>query len=181
MRSTFALAYSAGMAAFGVGTAVVGQPRPTLVALAAAWSAGRAEPVCQSRGPRGEYLGPIPGAEYCHWPTVARDLGVGTVSGHRDGVGGLTEITWDRTLPDTAAAARLADSLGTALTARGLRERPGRGGGRRWESAALGVQFLRVPARPGAGSHVLVFATSLPGALPDLTCPRPRSGDAPGA
>ena len=186
MRIGLALAYPAVIASIGATRAGVTragatQAAPTLEALAAAWSAGRAEPQCQPRGPRGEYLGPAPGAAYCQWPTVARNLGVGMVSGHRDAVTGLGEITWDRMLPDTAAVTRLADSLGGALTARGLHGRVCPGGGRRWEAAALGVQFLRVRSRPDVGPRVLVFATTVPSALPDLNCPRARSGGAPGA
>lgn len=90
----------------------------TLEDIAAAWSGGRTDAACRPHGPRGEYL--VPGDEHCQWPTVSRGAQWSTVSGSRGSVLGLSSLTWERTVPDVAAALQLADSLGAALTERGL-------------------------------------------------------------
>jgi hypothetical protein len=144
----------------------------TLEELAAAWSGGRTDPTCQPHGPRGEDLGPLPGSEYCQWPTVVRGRQSSTVSGMRNALSGsLVSLTWERAVPDSAAVARLRDSLGTAFRAWGLAEHPCRSGGRRWQTATFGAEFAAgVRGRDGR-LRVLVFATTLPAALTPVTCP----------
>jgi hypothetical protein len=147
------------------------QPEMTLEEIAAAWSGGRADPTCRSSGPRGEYLGPVPGAEHCQWPTVTRGAEWGTVTGLRDAVMGLTSLTWERSVPDTSAAARLADSLGTALTRHGLTAYLCPEGGHRWQQPGLGVQYVLGPLGADGRVRVTVFATTLTESLPELLCP----------
>ena len=86
-------------------------PPQTLPELAAAWSGGRSDPVCQNRGPNGEYLGTSPGAQYCQWPTVARGPEWGTVGGHRDSIAGLGLITWERSFRDSSGSSTTATRL----------------------------------------------------------------------
>lgn len=146
-------------------------PQLSLEEIAAAWSGGRADPTCRPQGPRGEYLGPIPGAEHCQWPTVVRGKQFGTVTGNRDAIMGLGLITWERTVSDAAAVEALADSLAGVFTAWGLAEYPCPDGGRRWQRSRLGVQFTPVPPDASGRTRVMVSATSLPSSLPALTCP----------
>lgn len=143
----------------------------TLEALAAEWSGGRHDPTCRNRGPRGEYLGSSPGAEYCQWPTVSRGAYWGTVSGSRDSLFGLTALTWERVVADSAAAATLADSLGVALIEHGLVAYTCPNAGHRWQTPGFGVQFDYYPAAAAGRPKVLVFATVIPSGLADLTCP----------
>jgi hypothetical protein len=168
----------------GCGEAATRQAPVTLEELAAGWSGGRTDPTCQNRGPRGEYLGDIPGREYCQWPTVARGAEWGTVGGHRTRTTGLSDIVWERRVRGEEAISRLADSLSKALVAQGLLERPCREGARRWEGGSLAVELNRSP-RPGDSlSTIIVFASTIPGALSDIFCApamkqepvRPRRG-----
>lgn len=163
-----------------------GEPAPpttmSLGEIAAAWSGGRAAPICRTRGPRGEYLGPLPGAEHCEWPTVVRGEHRGTVTGFQDALTGLTLIMWERTVPDAAAATALADSLGAVFTAWGLEAYACPDGGRRWQRPRLGVQLTPAPPT-GAGARVMVTATTIPSALHEVTCrgapTLPREGPRP--
>ena len=144
---------------------------PTLEQLAAAWSGGRADATCRSSGSAGEYAGPMRGAEHCEWPTVSRGAHAGTVTGTRDSLGVLRSLTWQRSVPDSATAAQLVDSLGVALAAAGLTSYSCRGGGRRWQRAGLGVQFMPVAVESSGRRRLMVFATPMPEALPALLCP----------
>lgn len=144
---------------------------PALEEIAAAWSGGRSDPTCRASGPGAEYAGPIRGAEHCEWPAVSRGAHSGTVTGTRDSLGGLRSLTWQRSVPDSATAAQLVDSLGRALAAVGLTTSPCRGGGRRWQRSGLGVQFMPVAVESSGRRRVMIFATTLPDALPDLLCP----------
>ena len=139
--------------------------------LASAWSGGRADPVCSSRGPRGEYLGPIPGAEHCQWPTVARGSEFGTVTATRDSVNGWTSITWERVLSDTARVRLVLDSLDTELGQAGLVAYRCVGGGRRWQAPGLVVQSTPAIARLAGGVIVLFAVVPDAAAIPQLLCP----------
>src|SRR5688572_8317172 len=77
--------------------------------LAAGWSGGRTDPVCQIRGPRGEFLGTEPGAEYCQWPTLVQGRIWGTVGAYRDSVHGYSHMLWERTFTTDTARARVID------------------------------------------------------------------------
>jgi hypothetical protein len=155
-------------------------PAPAdLVALAAAWSGGRTDPTCQPRGPRGEYLGGRPGAEYCQWPTVVRGRQSGTVSGTQNEISGLRMIMWERAVPDSATAARLRDSLSATLTAQGLAEYPCPAGGRRWLRDDFAVEFLPGRRRADGRLHLGVVATTIPGALVPALCPAAPQEPAP--
>ena len=154
---------------------------PTLEQLAAAWSGGRSDPTCRSSGPGGEYAGPIRGAEHCEWPAVSRGAHSGTVTGTRDSLGVLRSLTWQRSVPDSATAAQLVDSLARALSAAGLTSHPCRGGGRRWQRTGLGVQFMPVAVENDGSRRVMVFATPLPEALPALLCPGAATAPSPDA
>jgi hypothetical protein len=150
----------------------------TLQELAEAWSGGRTDPTCQTRGPHGEYLGALPGATYCQWPTVARGSEWSIVGGHRNSVLGLTDIVWERRVRRHDSAVTLADSLGKELRSQGLREQLCARGGRRWETATLGILLTVYPARSDGAVIVTVFATTMPRALPRVDCPAtttPRS------
>lgn len=155
--------------AMGCGRAERADPPLTLESLAVGWSGGRTDPTCQSRGPRGEHLGVVPGAQYCQWPTVARGPERGTVGAHRDSVIGYSLLAWERVFGSEASLAQLADSLSEAFRARGMRERPCVLGGRRWESETLGVELMRSRSHPGVVA--MIVATTLPKAMSQLTCP----------
>ncbi len=143
----------------------------TLGELAASWSGGRADPTCRDTGPRGEYLGPVPGAEHCQWPTVVRGTDWGTVSGKRDAISGLGLLIWERTVADSSAAQQLADSLGSALTGQGLEEFQCPGMGRRWQRPELGVQFTVLTAGAEGRLRLMISAVTMPAAIPELLCP----------
>lgn len=152
------------------------QPRPAesnphfaLDSIAARWSGSRARPVCQSHGPRGEYLGPIPGSVSCRWAMAG--AAQGEIIGQRNAMFGLGMITWQRTLPDSTFVARLADSLGVALRAAGMSEYPCRFGGRRWLGPQLGIELAPAPPRKNEPQRIAVFATRIPAALPSFSCP----------
>ena len=144
---------------------------PSLDELAAGWSHGRTDPSCRTTGPRGEYLGGAPGAEYCQWPTVSRGPESGTVGGTRDALMGFTLLTWERTFRDSIAVRRFADSLSTEFTRHGLAAYECPGDGRRWQTPGLGVHLTWVRRKADGRPRVLVQATTLPAALPTFLCP----------
>jgi len=147
----------------------------TIESLAAAWSLDHVAPKCRNRGPRGEYLGTLPGAEYCQWPTITRDEEWGVVGAHRDSVNGYSHMTWDRVFRTEASRSEFIDSLDQALHKRGLSSQPCRDGARRWTSERFAIEMSPITGVPGP-PKVLVFATPHPEALPDLMCrraPRP--------
>lgn len=149
-----------------------GDPTPlTLEGLATSWSGGRSDPTCQPRGPRGEYLGVLPGIRHCQWPTVTRDSEFGTVTAIRDSLRGLSNITWERVLADTMRVAALIDSLERRFTRAGLSSHRCSTGGMRWQSDELIVQSVPAIARPAGGQLVMIFATTMPAAIPRLLCP----------
>lgn len=153
------------------GERAVDDAPPTLGEIAAAWSGGRSGPTCRATGPGGAQMGPVRGAEHCEWPTISRGGHSATVTGTRDSLGVLQSLTWQRSVPDSTTAAQLVDSLGLALTAAGLTSYPCQGGGRRWQRAGLGVQFMPVATEGDGRRRVMVFATPVPEALPALLCP----------
>lgn len=152
------------------------KPKPDLApltpeGLAASLSGGRTDPVCRSRGPRGEYLGPIPGAQHCQWPTVTRGAEFSTVTATRDSVLGWTSLRMERAFSDTLRAAAFLDSLHGSFVDRGLLAHRCSTGGRRWQSEAITIQTMPPVAQP-SGRYVLsLMATGLPGAIPALSCP----------
>lgn len=169
-----------GTAPAACGERVVDAAAPSLEEIAAAWSGGRSDPTCRATGPGGKQMGPVRGAEHCEWPTVSRGGHSGAVTGTRDSLGVLTSLTWQRSVPDSAAAAQLVDSLARALAAAGLTSYSCRGGGRRWQRIGLGVQFMPVATEANGRRRVMVFATPVPEALPALLCPgAPASPPAP--
>ena len=138
--------------------------------LAAGWSGGRTDPVCQIRGPRGEFLGTEPGAEYCQWPTLVQGRIWGTVGAYRDSANGYSHMLWERTFATDTARARVIDSLSRQFRARGLQERPCGDRGYRWESRNFIVDLSRV-TRPDSSLMVSVFV-SPHGGLDDRFCKR---------
>ena len=161
-------------------------PPSSAEALAAAWSGGRTDPVCRSRGPRGEYLGPIPGAEYCQWPTVARGSEFGTVSATRDSLNGWGLVTWERVVTDTLAVRRVLDSLDAVFSAAPFVSYACPEGARRWQAPGLVVQSAPAAARATGGQVLLIFAVASTESVPVLLCPdaprfQPRADRAPGA
>lgn len=144
---------------------------PTVAALAAGWSAGRSDPRCGDRGPRGEYLGPIPGAEHCQWPTVSRGREFGTVFATRDSINGWTSLTWERVLADTSRVRTVLDSLETEFLRAGLSAHACAGGGRRWQAPGLVVQTSAATVRAAGGIVVLVFVAAQAASIPTLLCP----------
>lgn len=154
---------------------------PTLRELATAWSGGRTRPRCQNRGPRGEYLGPM-GGQYCVWSTPAEVATRGEVAAYETAAGRLTLLEWSRPAVDGADADRFSDSLGSALTARGVvaracpsREAPaGHLELRAWEAESLSIHLSRITPPRGAPS-LTVVATDMPGAMPDVLCPRGKA------
>ncbi len=143
----------------------------TAVGLAAALSGGRTDPVCRNRGPRGEYLGPVPGAEHCQWPTVTRGAEFSTVTATRDSILGWTSLTYERVFSDTARVRVALDSLDDAFTAQGLVAHRCVGGGLRWYSPSLVVQTMPAMPRPAGGHVMMLYASGLPAAIPSLFCP----------
>jgi hypothetical protein len=140
--------------------------------LAAGWSGGRTDPVCQIRGPRGEFLGTEPGAEYCQWPTLVQGRIWGTVGAYRDSANGYKYMRWERVFMTDTARARVIDSLSQEFRARGLQERPCGDRGHRWESRDFTIELTRV-TRPDGSLMVSVFAAPIAG-LYDRFCKRLR-------
>lgn len=139
--------------------------------LASAWSGGRSDPVCRNRGPRGEYLGPLPGAEHCQWPTVTRGREFSTVFATRDSANGWTSVTWERVFVDTARALVMLDSLDASFVASGLHAHRCSTGGRRWQARGLVVQSMPPTPRPAGGFLVSVIVAKWAEAVPTLFCP----------
>lgn len=144
---------------------------PSVLELASAWSGGRSDPVCGNRGPRGEYLGPLPGAEHCQWPTVTRGREFGTVFATRDSANGWTGVTWERVFVDTARVQVMLDSLDASFVASGLFAHRCSTGGRRWQAPGLVVQTMPPTPRPAGGFVVSVIVTKWEAAVPTLFCP----------
>jgi hypothetical protein len=146
-------------------------PPLTIEGFAAALSGGRTDPVCRNRGPRGEYLGPIPGAEHCEWPTVTRGAEYSTVTATRDSLNGWTSITVNRLFVDTARVTVFLDSLDSEFTAAGHAAHLCKGGGRQWQTKGLVVQSTPPFAAPTGGHSLMLFAVESPAAIPRLLCP----------
>lgn len=143
----------------------------TAESLAASLSGGRTDPVCRSRGPRGEYLGPVPGAQFCQWPTVTRGAEFSTVTARRDSVLGWGSLTMERLFTDTARATVFLDSLHGAFVAAGLLPHRCSTGGRRWQADGIVIQTMPPVARSSGGYVLNLYAAGLPGAIPSLYCP----------
>ena len=159
MRLASILLVSAVVGGCGRGERAETASSPTLEELAAGWSGGRTDPTCSDRGPRGEYLGHVPGTKYCQWPTVIQGARWSRVGGERTPGSGFGMITWERKVAARAEVAALVDSLRQALLDRGLHEHGCPDGSPRWDDERIGVQFLR----GGVDSlQVTVMATILP-------------------
>ena len=154
---------------------------PTLTELATAWSAGQENPRCQDRGPRGEYLGPG-GNQYCVWETPAGRVALGHVSAHVDGRGHPTLLTWERPTDGATDATRLVDSLGSALTGRGLTARPcgtgevpaGSVEAVLWEGPTVEVHVSRITP-PSGTPRLVTMVVAAPNSIPAVACPGPDS------
>lgn len=156
---------------------VAGQP-PTLRQLATALSGVQSPPHCGDRGPHGEYPGPA-GEQYCVWSAPNGSPARGEVSAHMAGSGQLLFLQWTRPTNDEADAKRIVDSLGKALSSHGLVARACPSGDvpaghvdlTEWDAPTLLVQLSRITPAHGAPS-LLVLATDVPKAVPDVMCPR---------
>lgn len=104
------------------------------------------------------------------WPRVAQSRDSAAVTGTPGPDGTTQALTWERVVV-RAAANRLADSLGVALGGRGLAEVICPEGERRWQAAEVAVHFTTGVVFPDGLQRVAVFATTVPGTLPDLLCP----------
>lgn len=150
---------------------------PTLGELAAAWSAGQDHPRCQDRGPRGEYLGPR-GDQYCVWDAPAGRVALGQVGAYTDRRGDPTFLTWERPTAGGSDADRLVDSLGAALTSRGLTARECGGGESpagtfsavMWTNSEIEVHLSRITP-PTGEPRLVVMAVAAPGSIPAVGCP----------
>jgi hypothetical protein len=144
---------------------------PTVPELGAAWSGGRTDPVCNNRGPRGEYLGPTPGAQHCQWPTPVRGAEFSTVSATRDSVLGWTTLTWERVFTDTSRVRILLDSLDGAFAELGVTPHRCAIGTRRWQAPGLVVQSAFPMPRPTGGVTLHIYAATIPVTIPSMLCP----------
>jgi hypothetical protein len=151
-----------------------------LDALATAWSGGTATPSCADAPGDADLPAPFR-TKQCAWPRVARGREFGHVTGLRGPEGALHAVTWERAVADSSAAARLADSLGTALRAARLAEYGCPDTGRRWQAPGLTVQYTRGVVHADGLLRVAVFATTLPNAIPELMCPEAPKLPPPGA
>ena len=167
-----------GSGAASTDSATAATEVPTLRQLATAWSGGQTQPSCQTEGPNGEYLG-LPGERYCVWPTPTGASAPGEVSAHMLVTGRVLFLHWVRPTADSADADRLVDSLGTALTSRGLIARACPSGDvpaghvemTRWEAPTLIVELSRIAPATGA-PKLSVMAGDDPRGVPDVLCPR---------
>ena len=88
-------------------------------------------------------------------------------------------LQWNRPTTGEADADRLVDSLSKALTSHGLHVRACPSGDvpavhlerRQWEAPSLIVQLARITPPQGA-PRLMVLATDMPRAMPDIMCPR---------
>ena len=138
--------------------------------LIASWSESSRTPTCLAAGTPGALGSGTPNTEYCEWEWVVVGADSGRLSGERSARDGFYLLNWVRHFRDSSGAASLRDSLSAALVARGLQERECRYGGRRWETANLGVEFGRDTIRGGTWVAA-VFATPVPAAIPPVFCP----------
>lgn len=154
---------------------------PTLHQLATAWS-GEARPRCQDHGPNGEYLS-APTEQYCVWTAAENTPTQGQVEGYT-ALGRVQLLHWTRGTAGAVDADRIIDSLGAALTSRGLRTRPCRSGEvpaghlvvTRWEATTLIVELSRIAPAQGP-PKLSVLAVANPKAVPDVMCPRDIARD----
>lgn len=171
------LAACRGGASAATDSATAATQVPTLRQLATTWSGGQTRPRCQNQGPNGAYLG-LPGERYCVWTAPAGTSARGEVAAHT-AFGRLLFLQWTRPTAGKADADRLVDSLGTALTSRGLSARTCPSGDvpaghveiTRWEAPTLIVELSRITPAQGA-PRLSVLAADDPKAVPDVMCPR---------
>ena len=116
-------------------------PPPTLESLAAAWSGTTRAPSCKTAthmwDPK-EVIGQL-----CVWRQSAFKWAPYELGGHRPPGGtALAELTWNRSMPDSAAAlVRLRDSLITAFAGYALQVHECPGNARFWQAAGFYVHF----------------------------------------
>jgi hypothetical protein len=164
MKALFAL-----LAAWLLPVPVAAQvPRDSITDLARRWAPRWATVTCGDRGPRGEFIRPP--QLYCGWQVASPEvLGVHVSTAFS----GLSLATWERRFPTASDAARLVDSLNTALVAAGFLSRrctslPGSRPELQamlWETKAMVVYLLR--SGSDAGTRVVTMAM-VPASLPAL-------------
>lgn len=167
MRLASALLITALIMGCGRGERARSLPTPTLEELAAGWSGGRTDPTCSDRGPRGEYLGHLPGTKYCQWPTLIQGARWSRVGGERMPRFGFGMITWERKILARSEVTALVDSLRQELLDRGLHEHQCPDGWPRWDNARLALKLL---AGGSDSLQVSVLATTVPDAF-QAFCP----------
>jgi hypothetical protein len=145
--------------------------------MASEWSGGRTDPVCKNRGPRGELLPRMRGAEYCQWPTLSSGDNWGVVGGHRDSLTGLREITWERRVQSGGVVNFLMDSLSKEFRKQGFVESTCDDGGRAWRSEKTSVVFVR-GASVHSGPRTVTISAYSPPPL-GLRAPFHRCGNTP--
>lgn len=149
---------------------------PSAGQLATSWSGGQNQPRCQSRGPRGEVLAP-PSTRYCVWEPPQGSQARGTVSGQTTVTGEPTILTWEVSTESAAEAAKIVDSLGTALQAHGLESRHCAGGdvpagqveATLWEAPTLAVHISTITPSSGA-PRLAIIAVNDARAMPAVAC-----------
>jgi hypothetical protein len=156
-------------------TSVAGHPAAaqaghgTLHAWATGWSQGGTA-TCREQAGMADFP-PSLRLQECSWPRVTRGRQFSDLTGTASLDNGLHALMWQHAVTDSVSAARLADSLGMALRGAGLREYACPRAGRRWQTPGLAVQYSPAIVHPDGLLRVLVFATTIPRALPDFSCP----------
>jgi hypothetical protein len=169
--AALSLLVSLPVASAGAQRAAPPRPVPPLNILAAAWSGGADGAICRDDAGM-EEVPPAFRPQTCEWPRVTRGREFSQVTGMRGPLGDdLHALTWERAVADSMGAARLADSLSTALRAIGLTEYACPDAGRRWQRSGFTVQYTRGVVHRDGLLRVAVFATTLPNAIPEFACP----------
>ena len=136
--------------------------------LASAWT-GTSAPICSRM--QETWITPR-GTDLIVWRRGTETWDSVEVSGQRYPDGQVHHVVWARRMTDSVTAEAFGDSLGRALTSRGLSLYACAWGGRVWLAPGLAVYFSIGALEKPAGTHrAAVQVVDDPTAIPTVFCP----------